>query len=80
MVTCICPPRWLTHPVDMALTCSRVGSCCPGIPPDSEKGKKSSKLIKLSFYHFIKAKLIIHSAGERFYGGVKIFKNFLIGS
>jgi hypothetical protein len=32
----------LPHLVDMALTCSRVGSGYPGIPPDSEKGKEAA--------------------------------------
>jgi hypothetical protein len=57
---------------------SRVGSRCSGIPPDSEEGNEA-KLSKLSFDHFIKAKLILHGKGEGFYGGIKIFKNFLIG-
>jgi hypothetical protein len=34
------PLDGLPHLVDMALTCSRVGSGCPGIPPDSEGGKE----------------------------------------
>jgi hypothetical protein len=32
----------LPHPMDMALTCSRVGSGCPRIPPNSEEGKEAT--------------------------------------
>jgi hypothetical protein len=32
----------LPHLVDMVLTCSRVGSGCPGIPPNSEEGKEAA--------------------------------------
>jgi hypothetical protein len=32
----------LPHLVDMALTFSRVGSGCPGIPPDSEEDKEAA--------------------------------------
>jgi hypothetical protein len=30
----------LPHLVDTTLAFSRVGSACPGIPPDSEEGKE----------------------------------------
>jgi hypothetical protein len=33
----------LPHPVDIALTCSQVGSGCPGIPPNSEGGKEVAR-------------------------------------
>jgi hypothetical protein len=36
------PLDGLPHLVDMELTCSRVGSGCPGIPPDSEEGKEEA--------------------------------------
>jgi hypothetical protein len=63
----------------MVLPCSQVGSGCPWIPPDSEEGKKAASKASWLSIIFIKAKLIFHGRGERFYGGVKIFKNFLIG-
>jgi hypothetical protein len=33
----------------------------------------------LSFDDFVKAKLILHGGGKGFYGGIKVFKKFVIG-
>jgi hypothetical protein len=36
------PLDGLPHLVDMAVTCTRVGSGCPRIPPDLEEGKEEA--------------------------------------
>jgi hypothetical protein len=50
--------------MDMALTCSRVGSGCPRIPPNSEEGKEATSwvcwvsiiLLKLSWFFMAEVK------------------------
>jgi hypothetical protein len=66
MVRYICPPRWLTASGGYG---ANMLSGRLGLPQNCTRQKKV-QLSKLSFDHFIKAKLILHSGGERFYGGI----------